>query len=406
MFILDDHARPWLSVTGSITVQRLMPSAALLMTTALAIFLAGCAHTPSRVGSATAGGRWSVPPTRTGGIFHGSEAHPKSRWVRVDWNDLPGFDADDTADAWNAWIRNCEHAAPIFAPLCDQVRQMSLATPEEQRDWLRQHLQPYRVESASNNDESGLLTGYFEPYFEASRIQQPGLFDAPIYAPPPGLTPGRPWYSRQDMATNDAVHAQLAGSAIAWLTDPVDALILQIQGSGRLLITEADGSQRMARLTFAATNGQPYRSPGKWLLDQGAVRDATWPGIKAWLSANPDRLNDFLWSNPRVVFFREQDLPPQDEQSGPPGAQGVALTPGRSIAVDPQSIPLGTPVWLTSNGPQANLARLVFAQDTGTAIVGALRADYFAGWGPQAGDLAGRLKQPEQLWVLWPRSPG
>ncbi|MDR2991953.1 MAG: MltA domain-containing protein [Burkholderiaceae bacterium] len=387
-----------------VIAQRLARGAALLMAAALVIFLAGCAHTLRRTGSTASGGRWSTP--ETGRALSGwSEQHPKSRWVPVDWSDLPGFDADDTADAWNAWIRNCERPSPVFAPLCSEVRQLSLATPEEQRDWLRARLQPYRVEPASGGGGSDLLTGYFEPYFEASRIQQPG-FGAPLYAPPPGLTPGRPWYSRQDMAQLPAARAQLEGSEIAWLADPVDALILQIQGSGRLLITETDGSQRMARLTFAATNGQPYRSPGKWLLDQGAVRDATWPGIKAWLAANPDRLNDFLWSNPRVVFFHEQDLPPQDAQSGPPGAQGVALTAGRSIAVDPQSIPLGTPVWLTSNGPQANLARLVFAQDTGTAIVGALRADYFAGWGPQAGDLAGRLKQAEQLWVLWPKSPG
>jgi len=247
-----------------------------------------------------------------------------------------------------------------------------------------------------------LLTGYFEPYFEAARVQQPG-FEAPVYAPPPGLAQRKPWYTRQDMALLPAARDQLAGSAIAWLADPVDALILQIQGSGRLLITETDGSQRMARVTFAATNGQTYRSPGKWLLDQGAVRDATWPGIKAWLAANPDRLNDFLWSNPRVVFFREQDLTDLDAQSGPPGAQGVALTPGRSIAVDPQSIPLGTPVWLVSSGPLAGLSRLVFAQDTGAAITGALRADYFAGWGQQAGELAGRLKQPVRLWVLWPK---
>ena len=374
--------------------------AALVIAAALAIFLAGCAYKPL----AGSGG----PSARTGPIpLKSGEQHALSRWVPADWNDLPGFDADDTADAWNAWIRNCERPAPVFAPLCGEVRRLSLAAPEEQRDWLRARLQPYRVEPASggnwNGDGPSLLTGYFEPYLQASRMQQPG-FEAPVYAPPPALSPGRPWYSRQDMALLPAARAQLAGSEIAWLADPVDALILQIQGSGRLLITEPDGNQRMARLTFAATNGQTYRSPGRWLLDQGAVRDASWPGIKAWLAANPDRLNDFLWSNPRVVFFREQDLSPLDAQSGPPGAQGVALTPGRSIAVDPQSIPLGTPVWLASNGPQINLARLVFAQDTGSAIIGALRADYFAGSGQQAGDLAGRLKQPLKLWVLWPRS--
>ena len=184
----------------------------------------------------------------------------------------------------------------------------------------------------------------------------------------------------------------------------MEALILQIQGSGRLRVTEADGSQRLVRLAFAATNGQPYRSPGKWLIDQGLLRgDVTWPGIRNTLAANPQVLQGFLWSNPRMVFFREEALSPLDAQFGPRGAQGVALTPGRSIAVDPQSIPYGTPVWLASQGPVANLQRLVMAQDTGSAILGAVRADYFVGWGAEAGDVAGRLKQPLQLWVLWPK---
>jgi membrane-bound lytic murein transglycosylase A len=394
-----------MQITARPSIRAFARGAALLTAAALAIVLAGCAFGPRVGGGAATGGRSNGPSAGAGQVLSGwREQHPKSRWTPVDWSDLPGFDADDTTDAWNAWLRNCERPAPLFAPLCDQVRWLSLATPEEQRDWLRAHLQPYRVEPASGSATPGLLTAYFEPYFEASRVQQPG-FDAPIYAPPPALAQHKPWYTRQEMATLDAARAQLAGNEIAWLADPVDVLILQIQGSGRLLITEADGSQHMARLTFAATNGLPYRSPGKWLLDQGAVRDATWPGIKAWLAANPDRLNDFLWSNPRTVFFREQDLPPLDAESGPPGAQGVALTPGRSIAVDPQSIPLSTPVWLVSSGPQADLARLVFAQDTGSAITGALRADYFTGWGPQAGEMAGRLKQPLKLWVLWPKSP-
>ena len=128
-----------------------------------------------------------------------------------------------------------------------------------------------------------------------------------------------------------------------------------------------------------------------------------WPGIKAWLAQNPQRTQALLWSNPRVVFFREEPLTGLDAAFGPRGAQGVPLTPGRSIAVDPQSIPYGTPVWLASNGPQTSLNRLVMAQDTGSAIVGAVRADWFAGWGAEAGELAGRLKQPLRMWVLWPR---
>jgi membrane-bound lytic murein transglycosylase A len=180
-------------------------------------------------------------------------------------------------------------------------------------------------------------------------------------------------------------------------------MVLQIQGSGRMVVTEPDGRQRLVRLGFAATNEQPYKSIGRWLLDRGEVRDATWPGIKAWIFANPDRTQELLWSNPRVVFFREEPLTELDAQFGPKGAQGVALTPGRSIAVDPGSIPYGAPVWLATSGPQANLQRLVLAQDTGSAIRGAVRADYFAGWGPEAGEFAGRLKQNLRLWVLWPK---
>ena len=137
----------------------------------------------------------------------------------------------------------------------------------------------------------------------------------------------------------------------------------------------------MIRVAYAGTNDQPYKSVGRWLLDQGLVRDATWPGISAWIAANPSRVNEMLWSNPRYVFFREEELNEFDAQFGPKGAQGVALTPGRSIAVDRNSIPYGTPVWLSTPGPTVSLNRLVFAQDTGSAILGAVRADYFMGWG-------------------------
>ena len=326
----------------------------------------------------------------------------RSRWVPVRWADLPGLEQDNTTEAWNAWIKSCERPGPTFAPLCSEVRRLSLATPEEQRGWMRARLQPYRVEPLSGPPTEGLLTSYFEPVYDASRQPRAG-FGVPLYRPPATLGQRKPWYTRQEMDLLPEARAQLAGSELAWIADPVDAMILQIQGSGRVRVQEADGSQRVVRLAFAATNDQPYRSPGKWLLDQGALRDATWPGIKGWLAANPQRVQDFLWSNPRMVFFKEEPLSPLDAQFGPRGAQGVPLTPGRSIAVDPQSIPYGTPVWLSSNGPVARLNRLVLAQDTGSAIVGAVRADYFAGWGPEAGDFAGRMKQPLKLWVLWPK---
>lgn len=317
------------------------------------------------------------------------------------WSELPGLYEDPLHEAWNAWLKSCEKPGPVFAPLCNEVRQLSIATLAEQRDWMFARLQPFRVESLQGSAD-GLLTGYFEPLLDASR-QPNAQFSVPLFQAPASLAQRKPWFSRQEIDTQPEVRELLRGREIAYLADPIDALVLQIQGSGRVRILEANGNQRLVRLAFAGSNDQPYRSVGRWLLDQGAVRDASWPGIKAWVSQNPGRVQEMLWSNPRVVFFREEALSDLDLAFGPRGAQGVALTPGRSIAVDPLSIPYGTPVWLASSGPQVQLQRLMIAQDTGSAIVGAVRADYFTGWGPAAEELAGRLKQPLQIWVLWPR---
>ena len=325
----------------------------------------------------------------------------KSRWIAVRWSALPGFQDDTLFEAWNAWLKSCARPGLAFAPLCSEVRRLSIGSAEEQRAWLMQRLQPYRVEDLSGRD-NGLLTAYFEPLLEATRTASAN-FTVPLYRPPSGLALRQPWYTRQEIDTSPAAQAALHGYEIAFLANPIDALILQIQGSGRLRITEADGSQVWVRLAYAASNEQPYKSVGRWLLDQGALRDASWPAIKSWATQNPLRINEMLWSNPRTVFFHEESLSAQDVDSGPKGAQGVPLTPGRSIAVDPLSIPFGTPVWLESRGFHVNLQKLVLAQDTGSAIVGAVRADYFVGLGTTAADLAGRLKQPLHLWVLWPK---
>jgi membrane-bound lytic murein transglycosylase A len=258
------------------------------------------------------------------------------------------------------------------------------------------------VEDLAGGTE-GLLTAYFEPVLDATRKAN-AQFSVPLYQPPAGLAQRRPWYTRQEMDTMPQAQAALRGREIAFLADPIDALMLQIQGAGRLRIKQPDGTQLLVRVAFAGSNEQPFKSAARWLLDHSAARDVSWPAIKAWAQKNPDRVNELLWSNPRTTFFREEILSVQDAASGPKGAQGVSLTPGRSIAVDPDSIPYGTPVWLDSSGPTARLQRLVLAQDTGNAIAGAVRADYFAGWGGAAAELAGRLKQPLRLWVLWPKS--
>ena len=326
---------------------------------------------------------------------------PKSRWLPVRWAELPGLAQDDIHQALGAWQHSCERPPAALAPLCADLRRLSMASSAQIWHWLQTHMQPYRVESHSGQAQ-GMLTAYYEPFLQARRLPD-AQYRYPLHGLPQSFGSRKPWYTRQQIDTLPEAQAALQGRAIAWLRDPVESLVLHIQGSGRLQITEADGRVTTARVAYAGTNDQPYQSVGRWLLDQGATRDATWPGIRAWLAQNPQRTNELLWSNPRYVFFREEPLSPLDAQFGPRGAQGVPLTPGRSIAVDRQSIPYGTPVWLATTGPQVSMQRLVMAQDTGSAIVGAVRADYFAGWGAEAGELAGRLKQSLRLWALWPR---
>ena len=354
-------------------------------------------HIPAQTPTVRTEPARTSPPTEAPGTLN----QFKGRWVPVSWSDLPGFADDSLFEAWNAWIKSCERPGAVFAPLCADVRRLRIGSPDEQRAWMQERLQPFRVETLQG-EATGLLTAYYEPVLEASRMPNASS-SVPLYQPPAGLAQRKPWYSRQEIDTLPEAQAALQGRAIAYLADPVDALMLQIQGSGRIRITQPDGLERWVRLAYAGTNDQPYRSVGRWLLDQGLVRDASWPGIKAWLVQNPKRQQELLWSNPRVVFFREEAIAARDSSEGPRGAQGVALTPGRSIAVDPTSIPYGTPLWLSSTGPQTTLQKLVLAQDTGSAITGAVRADYFVGWGPEAGELAGRLRQPLQMWVLWPK---
>lgn len=371
--------------------------------------LAACGSSPpprpaSSVPAASSAPATSVAPDRRdrGASLPGPILQSKSRWTAVHWAELPGFEEDALFEAWNAWLKSCERPGPVFAPLCAEVRRLSIGDAAQQRAWLKARLQPYQVEALAGGGAEGLLTAYFEPMLDASSHAS-AEFPVPLYRPPPGLAQRKPWYTRQEIDTVPQAQAALKGREIAFLADPVDALILQIQGSGRLRIAQPDGSQRLLRLSYAGSNEQPYKSVGRWLLDQGEVRDASWPAIKAWARRNPGRVNEMLWRNPRSVFFREEALSEQEAAWGPRGAQGVPLTPGRSIAVDPASIPYGTPVWLASQGPFARLQKLVLAQDTGSAIVGGVRADYFAGWGAGAADLAGRLKQPLRLWVLWPK---
>jgi membrane-bound lytic murein transglycosylase A len=326
----------------------------------------------------------------------------RSRWVPVPWVELPGWQADRTAELWPALLRGCDKPAPGWAALCAAAQSAPPMTDAAAQAWLKQRLQPYRVETPEGVSE-GLITGYFEPLVEARRQPKAG-FRVPLYAMPADVASRKPYWTRQQIDSLPAAQASLRGREIAYVADPLDALVLQIQGSGRLSLTEANGSRKLVRVAYAGDNGHPYKSVGRWLIEQEEMRaeQASWPTIKAWAQRNPRRLNEMLWQNPRVVFFREEPLP--DANLGPKGAQAVPLTPGRSIAVDPQSIPYGTVVWLDTTEPLSAtpLRRAVMAQDTGSAIVGGVRADYFWGWGDTAEQQAGRMKQPLRLWALWP----
>ncbi len=339
------------------------------------------------------------------------------------WSDMPGWNTDALQDAWRAFLESCRvmRLRAEWVTPCAATQGVFPDSAASVRAYFETYFEPYKLvrHAGAGREDSGLITGYFEPFLHGSRTAS-ARFPAPLYAPPPdlltvdlaGLFPelkgkrvrGRlvgnrvvPYYSRAELPAD----ATLRGHEIVGIDKSFDAMMLEVQGSGRVQL--ADGT--VIRLQYADQNGQPYRSVGRYLVQIGAltVEQATVPGIRAWLAAHPERLQEVLDANPSVVFFNETPL--GDPNLGPRGAQGIALTTGRSIAVDPDWIPLGTPVFLATTLPESNLPlqRLVIAQDTGGAISGAPRADYFCGSGPQATDLAGKMRQQGTLWMLWPR---
>ncbi len=334
--------------------------------------------------------------------------HPHAQWLPASFADLPGWDQDSALALWPALRQSCARlpavSSPAWAPVCARALAKPPADDAAARAFLQRELQVWRVQSL-DGEPRGLATGYFEPQVAASRLPRPG-FTVPLHRPPADLGQRKPYWTREQQDSLPAARAALRGQEIAYVASPLDALVLQIQGSGRLLVGEPDGSQRLLRLAFAGHNDQPYRSVGEWLIEQGELKagGANWPAIRDWAArARPERVKAMLWSNPRVIYFREEPLP--DESIGPRGAQGVPLTAGRSVAVDPLALPYGTPLWIDTTEPlsASPLRRLVLAQDTGKAITGAVRIDYFWGAGEQAEAQAGRMKQALRVWALWPR---
>lgn len=340
------------------------------------------------------------------------------------WSDLPGWGGDDLITAWPAFLQSCRGMVSrpqwaLWRAACEEANGLPANDSNVLRHFFESRFSPYLLTNGDGTT-SGLVTGYYEPLLRGARVRS-ATFSQPVLGVPPDLLTieladvlpnlknmrlrGRlqgnkviPYYSRADIVSREK---EFADRVLFWVDDAIELFFLQIQGSGRIKLPDG----KLARVGYADQNGHPYQSIGRVLIERGDLssEQASMQGIQAWARANPERLNELLNTNPSYVFFRE--LPSNGRpEDGPLGALGVPLTKERSIAVDPASVPLGAPVFLATTRPNSSvpLRRLTLAQDTGGAIRGVVRADFFWGFGAEAGAQAGRMKQQGQMWVLLP----
>jgi len=326
------------------------------------------------------------------------------RFDRERMADLPQIDAADWLAAWPVWLASCHALQAPSRPqrqswqaVCAAAQNAQPHSGEQVRDFFAAHMDSYRVtalvtDPAPHELASGLMTGYFEPVLEGSR-ERSAAFSVPIFRAPAPATN----QTRAQLRNSGA----LQGAELLWLANPIDAFFLEVQGSGRVHLP--DGS--WLRVAYAASNGQAYHSIGRWLIEQGeiAAGQASAQAIRLWAQAHPQRVAELLDQDPRVVFF--QELASRDAGASPIGSLGVALTPGLSVAVDPHYLPLGAPLVVDTRTPisAAPLRRIVLAQDTGGAIQGPLRLDWFWGSGPDAELIAGHQNAPGSVHLLVPR---
>jgi membrane-bound lytic murein transglycosylase A len=346
-----------------------------------------------------------------------------ARYEAAHWSQVSGWQTDQAHEAWSAFMQSCiaRSTPAALKNACQAAQPLTVANSAQARAFFEAYFTPYRivrVESPQLSSDSGLITGYYEPLLRGSR-KPSSTFATALYAPPDdmltielgevfpelkgkrvrGRLQGKkvvPYFDRAALQNQ----AALKGKELVWVDSAVDAFFLEVQGSGRVQLDNG----ATIRLAYADQNGHPYRSIGRYLVDRGelTLQESSGPTIRSWLAAHPARLHEVLNANPGVVFFREERI--DDPSQGPKGSLGVPLTAGRSVAVDPSFIPLGSPLFLSTTVPvsETPLQRLVMAQDTGGAIRGPVRADLFWGFGASAGESAGLMKQQGQLWLLWP----
>lgn len=347
---------------------------------------------------------------------------PAAPFAAAQWSDLPDWQQDHLDEVWPGVLASCKairqkELKVAWVPLCDAAQGLgSRPSVAQIRGFLETWLTPWQIVNADGSRE-GLVTGYYEPLLQGSRWKS-AKSPVPVFGVPDdmlqldfgeiypetkslrlrGRLDGRkvvPYWSRSQI---EAQGESFPAKILLWVNDPVEYFFLQVQGSGQVQLT--DGTR--VRLAYADQNGQPYKSIGRWLIDHGELRleQAGMAGIQTWARANPQRLSEMLNANPSYVFFREEPA----GAVGPKGALGVPLTAARSIAVDARTIPLGTPVFMAFTMPDGkSMQRLVMAQDTGGAIRGRVRADFFWGFGAEAGAKAGSMRQQGRMWILWPK---
>lgn len=330
---------------------------------------------------------------------------------------LAGWKDDDQAEAFGAFMKSCgailqgtaamRKARPVYGALyavCARAKAAGPLDREQARAFFEDNFKPVRI--ARPGQTEGFYTGYYETEVTGSRVQT-DEYTVPIYAAPADAVKKRKSkvFAQFDRSKIEDGALKGKGLEICWVKNPIDAFFAQIQGSTRVKL---DGG-KLLRLNYVASNGQPYTPVGKFLIDSGIIarEDMSLDKIRDWMEANPEEGKALRRKNRSFVFFQETPLAPHEECIG---AQGVPLTALRSLAVDKKIHVYGTPIWvdaelpIASEKPETKFQRLMIAQDTGSAIVGAARADIYFGAGEEVGHIAGRIKQHGQFVMLVPRA--
>lgn len=313
---------------------------------------------------------------------------PATKAQVLDFDSLSGWSDDEHLAALQTFLVTCDQLSDAdWQPICKLAKDATVSQAAA-KSFFEMLFRPVVI-----GDPPALFTGYYEPELQGS-LTRTARFAYPIYRKPRDLRDGAPYFDRRAIE-QCALRGQ--GLEIAWLEDPVEVFFLQIQGSGRIQLTNG----KTIRVGYAAANGHPYRSVGQEMVARGTTSEdqVSAQVIRAYVRNNPSAGKDLLNVNPSYVFFRViDDLTPDQ---GPIGAMARSITPLRSVAVDPAFTKLGTPVWIDKQGDNP-MRRLMIAQDTGGAIKGAQRADIFFGTGLDAGNVAGNIKDGGRMVQLLP----